>query len=367
MAMLVFVLSTLLLPATVLSASYDPLFIDQPSIAIKAEQNGAIGLNSGLNGNVTLAAGYGGSIYLDGEDILFIIQMIESKPPVWQSHGPVSSKTPYGYLGEFKAGEVVNMNVSAVDPEGLNVTYSVVAGSLPPGISLRAFTGTVSGIIPDADATYVFTIRATDGHGKYADNIFRIVTRGYDGCATVPCLNEGACTDHYDGFSCDCVRPYGGVTCNLNCASNPLGISNSLKYVKDAQLSGFNMYSSYAATAVRIDGGSAWYGMDATSYFQVDFGNETDVFAVGVQYADANYYTQYFYVQYSVDGNHFYNYTDYTGTTQRLSGNTGGGTHMETLPSVITARYVRVYPLTWNTSYKPAFRLEMYGCYSYKK
>ncbi|KAH3811332.1 hypothetical protein DPMN_139743 [Dreissena polymorpha] len=58
-----------------------------------------------------------------------------------------------------------------------------------------------------------------------------------------------------------------------DCASNPLGISNSLKYVKDAQLSGFNMYSSYAATAVRIDGGSAWYGMDATSYFQVDFGN----------------------------------------------------------------------------------------------
>ncbi|KAH3733775.1 hypothetical protein DPMN_040209 [Dreissena polymorpha] len=49
-----------------------------------------------------------------------------------------------------------------------------------------------------------------------------------------------------------------------------------------------------------------------------------------------------------------------------LSGNTDGGTHMEMLPSVITARYVRVYPLTWNTSCKPAFRLEMYGCYSYK-
>ncbi|KAH3733734.1 hypothetical protein DPMN_040168 [Dreissena polymorpha] len=49
-----------------------------------------------------------------------------------------------------------------------------------------------------------------------------------------------------------------------------------------------------------------------------------------------------------------------------LSGYTDGGTHMETLPSVITARYFHVYPLTWNTSYKPAFRREMYGCYSYK-
>ncbi|XP_052224835.1 uncharacterized protein LOC127840457 [Dreissena polymorpha] len=208
-----------------------PLIIDQPSIAIKAEQNGAIGLNPGLNGNVTLAAVYGGSIYPDGEGILFIIQ---SKPPVWQSHGPVSSKTPYGYMDDFKTGEV--------GTECLNVTYSVVAGFLLPDITLRAATGTVSGIIPDADATYVFTVRADDRHGKYAENIFRIVT-----------------------------RVYWRLVIGKLSLINPLGIGNSLKYVKDAQLSGYNLWSFYAATCVSLDGGSAWYGIDATPYFQVDF------------------------------------------------------------------------------------------------
>ena len=64
------------------------------------------------------------------------------------------------------------------DPEGLKITYTVVAGSMPPGIKLDKDTGAVKGVIPDADATYIFTVRATDGHGKYADNVFKIVTRG---------------------------------------------------------------------------------------------------------------------------------------------------------------------------------------------
>lgn len=58
------------------------------------------------------------------------------------------------------------------------MTYSRVAGDFPPGVHLDSASGVITGIIPDADATYSFTIRATDGHGKYADNIFRIVVRG---------------------------------------------------------------------------------------------------------------------------------------------------------------------------------------------
>jgi len=58
------------------------------------------------------------------------------------------------------------------------ITYARVAGGLPPGLSLNSQTGIIAGITPDADATYIFTVRATDGHGKYADNKFRIVTRG---------------------------------------------------------------------------------------------------------------------------------------------------------------------------------------------
>lgn len=40
--------------------------------------------------------------------------MIQSEPPIWQAIGPVSSKTPYGYLGEFKAGERVDIGLGAL-------------------------------------------------------------------------------------------------------------------------------------------------------------------------------------------------------------------------------------------------------------
>jgi hypothetical protein len=53
-----------------------------------------------------------------------------------------------------------------------------VSGHLPPGTQLNHKTGRISGRAPDVDATYTFTIRATDPHGKYADGSFSIDIRG---------------------------------------------------------------------------------------------------------------------------------------------------------------------------------------------
>ena len=65
------------------------------------------------------------------------------------------------------------------DPEGTAITYQLVAGDFPPGIRLFGSNNKmIGGIIPDTDATYTVTIRATDGHGKYADAVFRMVVRG---------------------------------------------------------------------------------------------------------------------------------------------------------------------------------------------
>ena len=58
------------------------------------------------------------------------------------------------------------------------MSYTIVAGTLPPGVSLNAATGRIQGLAPDADLTYVFTVRATDNHGKFADSVFKIVVRG---------------------------------------------------------------------------------------------------------------------------------------------------------------------------------------------
>ena len=41
--------------------------------------------------------------------------MIESEPPVWEgTYGPVSDITPYGYLGEFNAGQKIQKQLKAV-------------------------------------------------------------------------------------------------------------------------------------------------------------------------------------------------------------------------------------------------------------
>lgn len=64
------------------------------------------------------------------------------------------------------------------DPDGGNITYQLVSGHLPPGTNLNDKTGRLTGRAPDVDATYTFTIRATDHHGKYADGSFSIDIRG---------------------------------------------------------------------------------------------------------------------------------------------------------------------------------------------
>ena len=56
--------------------------------------------------------------------------------------------------------------------------YMKVAGDFPPGVTLNQNTGMITGIIPDADAIYTLTIRATDAHGKFADNKFKMVVHG---------------------------------------------------------------------------------------------------------------------------------------------------------------------------------------------
>jgi len=58
------------------------------------------------------------------------------------------------------------------------LTYEKVSGAMPPGAHLNHSTGRIYGVAPDIDATYEFGIRVTDIHGKHADQIFSIDTRG---------------------------------------------------------------------------------------------------------------------------------------------------------------------------------------------
>ena len=52
-------------------------------------------------------------------------------------------------------------------------SWSVIAGSLPPGLTLNSATGAISGT-PTAAGVYTFTIQLTDAHGQFVTRVFTI-------------------------------------------------------------------------------------------------------------------------------------------------------------------------------------------------
>jgi len=52
-------------------------------------------------------------------------------------------------------------------------TFAVTSGSLPPGLSLDAVTGAITGT-PTTNGTYTFTVQVTDGNGRTATRSFTI-------------------------------------------------------------------------------------------------------------------------------------------------------------------------------------------------
>lgn len=84
--------------------------------------------------------------------------------------------TASGSLGSVFEGTSASFTVSATDPDTGAITYSVVSGSLPTGLSLNSSTGAITGTAPSvaSDTAYSFTIRATDAATNYADRAFSI-------------------------------------------------------------------------------------------------------------------------------------------------------------------------------------------------
>lgn len=63
--------------------------------------------------------------------------------------------------------------LEATDPEGSNVTYEIIAGSLPEGFSLSE-SGVISGTTTGTESFSSFTVRAFDGGGNFADRAFTL-------------------------------------------------------------------------------------------------------------------------------------------------------------------------------------------------
>jgi len=92
--------------------------------------------------------------------------------PVWN--------TPAGTIGSFPAlvPMAYNLSASAVLP-GTTITYTLISGSLPPGLSINT-DGIISGVpeLVVIDTTSAFTVRATDNLNSLRDRTFSIRISG---------------------------------------------------------------------------------------------------------------------------------------------------------------------------------------------
>ena len=75
----------------------------------------------------------------------------------------------------FVKDSAYSHTVAATDADaGSAITYSIVSGALPTGISLNASTGAITGTSSSSFGVYSFTIRATDAGGNFVDREFNI-------------------------------------------------------------------------------------------------------------------------------------------------------------------------------------------------
>lgn len=90
--------------------------------------------------------------------------------------------TTAGSLGNIYDGSrsLFYVDVSAGDPdENATVTYSIVSGSLPTGMSINSSTGRISGTTNSvgSDTTYNFTLAATDNAGNSTQRSFSLTVK----------------------------------------------------------------------------------------------------------------------------------------------------------------------------------------------
>jgi Putative Ig domain len=76
-------------------------------------------------------------------------------------------------LPVISTGVPYSTTLLATDTEGTDIDYSIISGTLPPGLSLNQETGVISGT-PTQEIFSQFTIRAVDAGGNYVDRIFYI-------------------------------------------------------------------------------------------------------------------------------------------------------------------------------------------------
>jgi hypothetical protein len=145
--------------------------------------------------------------------------------PVWS--------TPSGSLGSFTELQSVSVSVLATDTTDAtnsNLSYSLVSGTLPPGLSLSS-SGVISGTLSTnviLSTTYIFTLSATDGRNISSTRQFSIIVNDrspvWSTDATLPTFTRNSAYSTTVSATDD---DSGAITYSLISGSLPTGLSLS--------------------------------------------------------------------------------------------------------------------------------------------
>ncbi|XP_060563332.1 lactadherin-like [Ruditapes philippinarum] len=340
------------------------LQIHYPNISLEADTDGNVTLQSGADASVYIVPGTnGGSVYFEGEDLLHLIKVINGLPPVWKEHSAT------GFFYTAFGGETMNVKLEALDPENGKMEYRVVAGTMPPGLRIDSSGSRIIGQVPDVNAIYSFTVRATNTNDKYADAVFRMEIIERNQCIpSSPCQHGGFCVDTMGEtpYVCNCTEQYSGVNCEIPCKTNSLGVKNA-SVIPEAMMSAFLTRENYTAADGRLDSsggsGKGWCGSNANSWLQIDLGRLARVFGAISQSYSSTYYTGSYQMTYSTDGTTFNDVLGNNGTSLVLNGTSSSSHAVSKLPDPITARFVRFHPVSYSSSHYPCLRVDLNGCY----
>ena len=100
-----------------------------------------------------------------------------NQAPAWQTAASI---------GSFALNASISATLTATDPDGDPITYSVVTSGLPSGVSLSG--NTLSGSSAVA-GSYGVTVRASDGRGKSVDRAFTFTIGQATSCAALLAAN----------------------------------------------------------------------------------------------------------------------------------------------------------------------------------
>eukprot|EP00051_Salpingoeca_urceolata_P026850 m.478996 g.478996 ORF g.478996 m.478996 type:complete len:1143 (+) comp21295_c0_seq1:295-3723(+) len=127
-------------------------------------------------------------------------------------------------------GVAYDTTIEANQADGNAVSFSMVGGSLPSGLSFSAtnppkVSGTPAQFTSVTDTVFSITVRATDSVSqKWTSKDFTITLVDPDACDSNPCGDNGACIDRLGGHLCQCQAGYTGAACEtkvMPCDATP--------------------------------------------------------------------------------------------------------------------------------------------------